>query len=632
MIFSFSINNVSAAEWNVTPGGSIQNAINGASANDIINVLDNGGAPYTYHENLTLNKTLKIKAKGNVKVQTLNNTKNVFTIYSDGSGSTITGFTITGSSAANAIYLNGANNCNITGNIITNNSYGIKLDNTSINSIISGNRIINNGYGILFYNSSRNTINSNIITNNSVGIDLVSTSNNNIISGNNLNNIVDGIKLDNSSGNNINHNNQISGNENGVFIENSAENNIISGNNITDNIYYGDGGWDGDGIYLYNSLNTTISGNNIINNAYGIYVQVSSGNVHFNRIINNTQYDLFVDASSVNATDNWWGTNNNPLTNGNLHAILCTITYNPWLILTTSINKTKIPDKTGKSIITASLNQDSNHKTAGITVPSGTPIKFSLNPISMGTLTFTSQITNSNGKASTIFKAGSKSGRIIINITVDGVTVQKNIALVNYPPILNFIGNKTINENQMLDFKVKGTDQNGNKLSYSVSVLPIGSSFNRSTNVFKWTPNYNQSGIYYLTFKVTDGKLINKEAVKITVKNVDTFENNIKISNKGTGEIFYDYKLNIIEPNGRLFEKFISGYLNTNTSRNISCGKYKAKTKIGIVEYIYNKAKVNKNIDVINQIIVANKVVFQQRVQKKSVKPSPDNILYPVKF
>jgi len=56
------------------------------------------------------------------------------------------------------------------------------------------------------------------------------------------------------------------------------------------------------------------------------------------------------------------------------------------------------------------------------------------------------------------------------------------------------------------------------------------------------------------------------------------------------------------------------------------------KQKIGIIEDIYNKAKVKKNIDIINQIIISNKVIYTQRVQKQMVTPSPDNILYPVKF
>jgi len=589
MIFSFSINNVSAAEWNVTPGGSIQNTINGASANDTINVFDNASNPYTYKENLIINKTLEIKANGNVTVQSLNASQPVIVIDSGGSGSTITGLTITDTSGSSLIALNGANNCNIIGDIITsnNNENGIEVLSSN-NNIISGNSVTNNANGIIFYNSSGNTITKN----------------------------------------------QVTSNQGGVSFE-LSNNNTISGNNLTDNIYYGEGGWNGDGINMYECFNNTISGNNISGNACGISLQTVSVNMHYNSIINNTNYalTLYDNTSNVNATDNWWGTNNDPQTSGMFwNGESGTIIYNPWLILTTSIDKTQIPDKTGKSLITAYLNQDSNNNTAAGTVPVGTPVYFSVNPSSMGTLVATSGITNSGGNASTTFNAGSISGPVALNVTVDGVTVQMNINLINYPPVLNFIGNKTINENQLLNFKVTGSDPNDDSLTYSVSGLPKGASFNKSKDVFKWTPTYNQSGVYDVTFTVSDGKLNNKETIKITVKNVDIFENNIKISNKGSEKIFYDYKLTIKETNGKIYKKTISGYLNAKTSRNVSCGSYKAKTKIGILEDIYNKAKVKKNIDITNQIIIANKVIYTQRVQKPMVTPSPDNIQYPVKF
>jgi hypothetical protein len=118
----------------------------------------------------------------------------------------------------------------------------------------------------------------------------------------------------------------------------------------------------------------------------------------------------------------------------------------------------------------------------------------------------------------------------------------------------------------------------------------------------------------------------------VPVKNVVIFGNNIKISNLGSGKIFYDYKITITQTNGKVTKKSITGYLNANTSRNVSFGSFKSKTKIGIIEDIYNKAKVKKNIDIINQIIISNKVIYTQRVQKQMVTPSPDNILYPVKF
>lgn len=62
-----------------------------------------------------------------------------------------------------------------------------------------------------------------------------------------------------------------------------------------------------------NNINTTIIGCNIINNIQGIYVTNSSINttINYNRIFNNSNYDLNVNTSDANADFNWWG-NNNP--------------------------------------------------------------------------------------------------------------------------------------------------------------------------------------------------------------------------------------------------------------------------------------------------------------------------------
>jgi hypothetical protein len=47
---------VSAAEWNVGAGDSIQTVINNASENDTIIVNDNNGSAYVYNENVVIDK------------------------------------------------------------------------------------------------------------------------------------------------------------------------------------------------------------------------------------------------------------------------------------------------------------------------------------------------------------------------------------------------------------------------------------------------------------------------------------------------------------------------------------------------------------------------------------------------
>ncbi|MFH1288839.1 MAG: putative Ig domain-containing protein [bacterium] len=75
----------------------------------------------------------------------------------------------------------------------------------------------------------------------------------------------------------------------------------------------------------------------------------------------------------------------------------------------------------------------------------------------------------------------------------------------NQPPILNPIGNKTIDEGESLEFVITATDPDGDNLSFTISNIPTGAEFDALTQTFKWTPNYGQTGNYpNMLFTVTD--------------------------------------------------------------------------------------------------------------------------------
>ncbi len=85
--------------------------------------------------------------------------------------------------------------------------------------------------------------------------------------------------------------------------------------------------------------------------------------------------------------------------------------------------------------------------------------------------------------------------------------------IVNQPPVLGAIGNKTIVTNQKLEIRLAATDPDGNALTFSASGLPVGATF--SSGLFSWSPTL--SGTFQVTFSVTDGKLSDSETVVITV-------------------------------------------------------------------------------------------------------------------
>ena len=87
---------------------------------------------------------------------------------------------------------------------------------------------------------------------------------------------------------------------------------------------------------------------------------------------------------------------------------------------------------------------------------------------------------------------------------------------VNNPPVLQYIGNKTVTQGNQLQFTVTGSDPNGDIISYSATNLPAGASFSVSNHTFSWTPTV--AGTYpNVTFIVSDGKLTVSENISITV-------------------------------------------------------------------------------------------------------------------
>jgi hypothetical protein len=84
----------------------------------------------------------------------------------------------------------------------------------------------------------------------------------------------------------------------------------------------------------------------------------------------------------------------------------------------------------------------------------------------------------------------------------------------NIVPVFDSINNKYVTVNNFLNFTVSPTDNDGDELEYKALNLPEGAEF--SGQVFRWTPE--QSGMYSVTFLVSDNKSLNYKTVKIIVE------------------------------------------------------------------------------------------------------------------
>jgi len=93
----------------------------------------------------------------------------------------------------------------------------------------------------------------------------------------------------------------------------------------------------------------------------------------------------------------------------------------------------------------------------------------------------------------------------------------------NNPPVLNPIGNKVINEGELLEFTISASDPDGDPLTFSASNLPAGADFGTDTRTFSWTPASGQAGTYPdVHFQVSDGSLTDSEDITITVNTAGT--------------------------------------------------------------------------------------------------------------
>ena len=100
----------------------------------------------------------------------------------------------------------------------------------------------------------------------------------------------------------------------------------------------------------------------------------------------------------------------------------------------------------------------------------------------------------------------------------DSQTITITVTNSNAAPVLEAIGDKTLNERDTLTFSVSAADLDGDAITYSVQDLPVGATFNGDT--FSWRPWYGAHGTHVVTFVASDGQLEDLETVTITVNPV----------------------------------------------------------------------------------------------------------------
>jgi hypothetical protein len=124
-----------------------------------------------------------------------------------------------------------------------------------------------------------------------------------------------------------------------------------------------------------------------------------------------------------------------------------------------------------------------------------------------------------------------QSGEYTIEFTLsDGkLTDTKSFTVtvnhVNRPPTIEPIEAKTVDENKLIEFKVIAADpdkEDVGNYTLSATQLPPGAVFSPETATFSWTPTFEQSGSYTITFTNTDAQGLSvSQSVELTVNHVN---------------------------------------------------------------------------------------------------------------
>jgi hypothetical protein len=333
-------------------------------------------------------------------------------IITGGTGTTVTANdnTITGIGPTTLIAQNGiqitegttatVDNNTVTGNEFTGNNSG--PDPTmNVQSV-----------GILVLTTT--TVAGNTTTGNDIGIDNLGGTGTSITGNDVQANRFEGILL--NQGTATVSANTVSGNNIGVALiadsgdTTNAQGTLIS-NNITNN---GNGsiGFQGGGIRLLVGPGATTT-------------DLLTAN--FNRIVGNALGLGNGTTATVDATNNWWGSNAGPGS-----AVTGPVTFNPWLVLQVTASPNSVQTG-GTATVVANLTTNSNgaDTSAQGSVPDGIPVSFATN---LGSISPSSGILNS-GTATSQVTFGGTPGTVTVSATVDSQTSTAQITVTS-PPTL----------------------------------------------------------------------------------------------------------------------------------------------------------------------------------------------------
>lgn len=222
----------------------------------------------------------------------------------------------------------------------------------------------------------------------------------------------------------------------------------------------------------------------------GVAVYGNGGSIHFCRLVNviPTNNVAVYGSSSIDATDNWWGTNSTPSAK-----VSASVTYNPWLVLGITASPASI-DMGTTSVIRANLTYRSTgtDRSSSGTVPNGIPVAFS----SAGG-TFAPVAGNITSGANATRFTPSVTGSARISAMVDSETVSFSLPVL---PAARFTASPT-SGNAPLTVQFTDTSQ-GSPASWSWYFGSYSSADSGVSTSQNPSHTYDTPGTYSVTLRV----------------------------------------------------------------------------------------------------------------------------------
>lgn len=179
-------------------------------------------------------------------------------------------------------------------------------------------------------------------------------------------------------------------------------------------------------------------------------------------------------------------------------------------ITVSNVNRAPVLDPIGNKAV--GINGSLSFTISG-SDPDGDSVAYSVQGLPAGA-SFTGQ---SFGWSPVYEQIGSYSVTFLISDSAltDSETITITVREINYSPVFQSIGEKTVYEDNLLQFTLSASDPDGDYIKYSAESLPSGATFSAAT--FSWTPTSAQIGSHSAGFSASDGELSHSITVTITV-------------------------------------------------------------------------------------------------------------------